>query len=544
MRRLIAVAAFGGVLLGEFHSTEFRNVAAQAGLVHTIPNGGERSKQFIIETTGSGAAFLDYDNDGALDIFLVSGPGGTNRLYRNLGGGRFADVTAKVGLNQSGWGQGVCAADFDNDGFVDLFVTYWGANHLYRNIGGKRFKDVTAPAHLVQDRIRYNTGCAFLDYDKDGYVDLFVANYLRLDPETAPKPGENPFCWYRNIPVNCGPRGLPFDRNILYHNNRDGTFSDVSESSGIALPDQNYSLGAIAGDFNDDGLPDVYVACDRTPSLLYINQGNGKFAEEGLLRGAALDENGSALSGMGVAIADYDADGWLDLFRSNFSDEHSTLYRNRGHGDFDEVSAAAGVARNNQYVGWGCGFFDFDNDGWKDLLVVNGHAFPEVERLGIDIRNKQRALLYRNLGGGKFEDVSGKSGAAILEPHASRGAAFGDYDNDGQVEVLINNQNEMPSLLRQTRPGANHWIILRLVGTRSNRSAIGARVTLRAGGRTQIDEVRSGGSYLSQSDLRLHFGVKSAVRVDEVTIRWPNGITQTERNLPVDRVMVLEERTR
>jgi hypothetical protein len=343
------------------------------------------------------------------------------------------------------------------------------------------------------------------------------------------------------LPVNCGPRGLPFDRNILYHNNGDGTFTDVSRASGIAVPDQNYSLGVLTGDFNNDGLVDIYVACDQTPSLLYINQGNGKFTEEAVLRGVAFDENGKAMSGMGLAAADYDGDGQLDIFRSNFSDERETLYHNRGHGDFDDVTIAAGIGRNTRYVGWGCGFFDFDNDGWKDLLLVNGHVFPEVERLGIDIHFKDRSILYRNLENGRFADVSENAGAGLLERHSARGAAFGDYDNDGLVEVLVNNQNETPSLLKQTSRPSGHWILLKLVGTRSNRSALGAKVKLTAGRHTQIDEVRSGGSYLSQNDLRLHFGLGAASRIDRIEIAWPSGVRQVLEHVPGDRIVSIEE---
>jgi hypothetical protein len=523
---------------------EFRNAAAEAGLTASFPNGGDKTKRFIVETTGSGAAFLDYDNDGLPDIFLVSGEGGLSRLYHNEGNGRFSDVTAKTGLDRaSGWGQGVCAADYDNDGFVDLFVTYWGQNHLYRNVRGERFDDVTARAGLRQDRVRYNTGCAFLDYDRDGHADLFVANYLKFDPATTPAPGANPLCYYRGLAVACGPRGLPYDRNILYHNNGDGTFTDVSEASGIAAPGENYSLGVVTGDFNGDGLTDIYVACDRTPSLLYINQGKGKFAEEAVLRGAAFDADGRAMSGMGAAAGDYDGDGLPDLFRSNFSDERETLYRNRGGGEFDEVTAAAGLARNTRYVGWGCGFFDFDNDGRQDLLLVNGHVFPEVDRLGIDIRLRDHALLYRNVGGGKFEDITAAAGPGLAERQSARGAAFADYDNDGAVEVLINNQNAPPTLLRQTGRTANHWITLKLTGTRSNRSALGARVRVVAGGLVQADEVRSGGSYLSQNDLRLHFGLGGAERVDRVEIEWPSGARQVVREVRADRVVeVIEPR--
>ena len=540
--RLVATVALFVLLTGAAYTARFVNVAANAGLTHVFPNGGDKTKQFIIETTGSGAAFLDYDNDGLLDIFVVSGQGGVSRLYHNEGNGRFNEVTAKMGLNgATGWGQGVCAADYDNDGFTDLFVTYWGQNHLYRNIRGQRFQDVTERAGLKQDRVRYNTGCAFLDYDNDGHADLFVANYLKFDPRTTPQPGANPYCWYRGLSVNCGPRGLPFDRNLLYRNNGDGTFTDVSRESGIAAPDQNYSLSVLTGDFNQDGLVDIYVACDQTPSLLYINQGNGKFTEEAVLRGVAFDENGKAMSGMGVAAADYDADGHIDIFRSNFSDERETLYHNRGGGDFDDVTIAAGIGRNTRYVGWGCGFFDFDNDGWKDLLLVNGHVFPEVERLGIDIHFKDRAILYRNQGSGKLADISETSGPGLLEKHSARGAAFGDYDNDGLVEVLINNQNEAPSLLKQTSRPAGHWILLKLAGARSNRSALGARVKLTAGGRHQIDEVRSGGSYLSQNDLRLHFGLGSATNVDRIEIAWPSGARQVLEGVSADRIVSIEE---
>ncbi|HEV8131089.1 MAG TPA: CRTAC1 family protein [Acidobacteriota bacterium] len=533
--------------------THFRNIAAEAGLLHSFANGGVETKKYIIETTGSGVAFFDYNNDGLLDIFVVSGASSdsttpqdaksvsTNRLYRNDGTGHFTDVTEEAGLTHSGWGQGVCAGDYDNDGFVDLFITYWGSNVLYRNVNGRYFQDVTARAQLTQDRVRYNSGCAFLDYDGDGYLDLFVANYVKFDFTSAPKPGENPYCWYRNLPVNCGPRGLQSGPNILYHNNGDGTFADVSDASGISGPAQNYSLGALTGDFNNDGRVDIYVACDQTPSILYINQGSGKFSDEALLRGAALDENGKPLSGMGLAAADYDGNGWLDIFRTNFSDERETLYRNRGDGNFDDATVSAGLAHNTRFVGWGCGFFDFDNDGWKDLLLVNGHVYPEVDRLNIDIHCKERAILYRNLGNGKFTDISELAGPALKERHAARGAAFGDIDNDGNIEVLVNHQNELPGLLRQSRRTENNWIILKLIGVKSNRSAIGARVRLTAGNRTQTDEVRSGGSYLSQNDLRLHFGLGKAARVQRIEIDWPSGIHQTEYDLPVNQVMAVRE---
>ena len=546
---LLGLALVAATVADEAPLVHFRNVAAESGLRVAVPNGGIASKEFIVETTGSGVAWIDFDADNLLDAFVVSGPprpgleSASNRLYRNAGRGRFTDVTERVGLLQSGWGQGVCAGDYDNDGFTDLFLTAWGPNALYRNLQGRRFEDMTARVGLGQDRVRYNTGCAFLDYDNDSDLDLFVANYLQFDFESTPRPGANPYCYYRGMPVTCGPRGLPFDRNLLYRNNGDGTFTDVSEASGVAVSQAHYALGVVTGDFNGDGRVDIYVACDQTPSLLYINEGGGRFREDALLRGAALDANGKPLSGMGVTAADYDGNGTMDIFRTNFSDERETLYRNRGHGQFDDVTAAAGMAHNTRFVGWGCGFFDFDHDGWKDLLLVNGHIYPEVDGLGIDIRYRERAILYRNLGGGTFADISERAGPALLERHAARGAAFGDMDNDGSLEVLINNQNEAPSLFKQQRKPRGSWVILELEGIHSNRSAIGAHVTVRADGRVQMDEVRSGGSYLSQNNLRLHFGVGEAARA-EVEIQWPSGIRQRVANLPVNRVHVVREQRR
>jgi hypothetical protein len=519
---------------------QFRNIAREAGLTDRFPNGGMSSKEFIIETTGSGIALIDYDNDGLPDLFVLSGKGGTNRMYHNEGHDHFRDVTDRLGLRSTGWAEGVCAGDYDNDGFTDLFVTYWGANRLYRNLGGQRFEDITVQAHLTQERVRYNTGCAFVDIDDDGKLDLFVANYLKFDPATTPRPGANPYCFYRGIAVNCGPRGLPFDRNILYRNNGDGTFTDISEQSGVAAPEGHYALSVLTGDFDEDGRTDIYVACDQTPSLLYINKGNGKFEEEGVLRGVAFDQNGKAMSGMGVDATDYSSDGHASIFRTNFSDEFETLYRNRGKGIFDDVTLDAGLGQNTRYVGWGTGFFDFDNDGWKDLLLVNGHVFPEVESLHIDIHYKDHAILYRNLGDGKFRDISREAGPAFAEQHSSRGAAFGDIDNDGSVEITVNNQNEPPSLLKDATGYPGHWLTLKLIGTRSNRSAIGARVRVSSNGHQQMSEVRSGGSYLSQNDLRLHFGLGSASSAD-IKIDWPSGVRQSLNVSSVNRVMTIEE---
>jgi len=534
---VLAVALFAATQPGP----DFRDIGKEAGLTASFPNGGEKSKEYIIETTGSGVAFIDYDNDGYLDIFVLSGDGGTNRMYHNDRNGHFTDVTAELGLTSSGWAEGVCAGDYDNDGYTDLFVTYWGQNRLYRNVNGKRFEDVTAKAHLTQDRVRYNTGCAFLDYDGDGHLDLFVANYLKFDFATTPKPGSNPYCFYRTMAVNCGPRGLPFETNLLYHNKGDGTFEDVSERSGIAKAEGHYSLAVLAQDVNDDGRPDIYVVGDQTPATLFINQGDGTFSEEAVMRGVAFDENGHELSGMGLASADYDGDGRLDIFRSDFSDERSLLYRNTGNGQFDDVTMAAGLAHNTRFVNWGCAFLDFENSGWKGLVVVNGHVFPEVDRQNIDIHYRDHALLYRNTGKGTFEDISERAGPAFLARHSARGLAIGDIDNDGTLEILANNQNEAPSLWKQSHRAAGHWLLLKLVGSRSNRSAIGARVAVAAGGRTQIDEVRSGGSYLSQNDLRLHFGLGSAERADSISVRWPSGAKTVLKDVAADRIVTIDE---
>ena len=397
--RATARAALG-LLIGSApiagaEAIRYVDIAAEAGLQHVFPNGGDRSKAWILETTGSGAAFFDFNADGLPDAFVVSGQGGTNRLYQNQGGRRFVDVTERAGLLSEGWGQGACVGDVDNDGFADLFVTYWGENRLYRNQSGKRFERLPVP-----DSGSYSTGCAFLDADNDGDLDLFIANYLEFDFERTPKPGQNPYCFYRDMPVACGPRGLPFARNEFLRNEGAGRFADASRASGIGAPGRNYSLGAVSGDFNGDGWADIYVACDRTPSILYINQRDGTFADEAVLRGVAFDEHGEALSGMGVAAGDMDGDGRDDIFRTNFSDERSTLYTNRGDGDFDDSTVRYGLGVNTRFVGWGCGFLDADNDGWRDILLVNGHVFPEVETLvDSDLSYREPPVLYRSLAG-------------------------------------------------------------------------------------------------------------------------------------------------
>ncbi len=542
MRRTLGIIAVAAALCVEPPQLSVSDLAGKAGLAAKTVFGDETSKKYILETTGGGAAFIDYDNDGLLDVFIVNGSrlepfrqeAPASFLYRNQGNGTFQDVTRNAGLTKSGWGQGVCAGDYNNDGHLDLFVTYWGRNVLYRNLGNGKF----TVADLPQSRARWSSGCAFLDYDRDGRLDLFVSNYVDFDLKTATPPGANPFCQFRGLSVNCGPRGLKGESNILYRNNGDGTFIDISEAAGIAVAAGNFGLGVLTGDFDNDGWPDVYVANDTNASLLFHNKHDGTFEEIGVLAGCAYNSDGKETSGMGVAAADYDGDGWLDIFKTNFSDEAASLYRNGGQGMFADAAQEAGVAKNQQWLGWGCGFLDFDNDGWPDLFLVNGHVYPEIDRAKLGLSYRQPKMLYRNAGGQRFEEVNSP---VLNTPSPSRGAAFGDYDNDGQVDIVINNMGEAPSLLRLKGASGNHWVRIRLTGTVSNRSAIGARVTCVTGKRRQIDEVRSGGSYLSQNDLRLHFGVGSARRIDLLEIRWPNGAVERHANLPVDRQINLTE---
>ena len=521
---------------------DFRDIAKEAGLTASFPNGGEKSKEYIIETTGSGVAFIDYDNDGYLDIFVLSGDGGTNRMYHNDHNGHFTDVTAELGLTSSGWAEGVCAGDYDNDGYTDLFVTYWGQNRLYRNVNGKRFEDVTAKAHLTQDRVRYNTGCAFLDYDGDGHLDLFVANYLKFDFATTPKAGSNPYCFYRGMAVNCGPRGLPFETNLLYHNKGDGTFEDVSEKSGIAKANGHYSLAVLAQDVNDDGRPDIYVVGDQTPATLFINQGDGTFTEEAVMRGVAFDENGRELSGMGLASADYDGDGRLDIFRSDFSDERSLLYRNTGNGQFDDVTMAAGLGQQHALRELGLRLSGFreqrlEGAGGGERPRVPGSRPPEHRH---SLPRPRHPLPQHRQGHLRGHIRAGRPG---VRWRGTRRAA-----SPSATSTTTARSRSWPTTRTSRRrcgsraiAAAGHWLLLQLVGTRSNRSAIGARVTVSAGGRTQVDEVRSGGSYLSQSDLRLHFGLGSAARADSIAVRWPSGQKTVLKDVAADRVLTITE---
>jgi hypothetical protein len=528
-------------------NAKFTDIGAKAGLQSPLVYGPADHKTYIIETVACGCAFIDYDNDGWLDIFLLNGnrfegaPQGTsNRLYKNNRDGTFTDVTEKAGLLHDGWASGVTVGDFDNDGFDDLFVTNWGQNILYKNNGDGTFTDITEKAGLLHEGKRWGAGCTWVDYDRDGKLDLFVANYLEFEPEKIPKPGESSFCNWKGIPVNCGPKGLPPGNVVLYHNNGNGTFTDISEKSGISKCKGSYCMTTVAADFDNDGWPDIYVACDSTPSFMLKNNHNGTFTDIGLESGVALNEDGMEQAGMGLGIGDYNLDGNLDILKTHFADDTAVLYRNDGKGNFEDVTNSVGLGVETRFISWGAGMFDLDNDGNPDLFWVTGSVYPEIEKILPNYPFKSQRILFRNLGNGKFEELTDQAGPAILEPHASRGTAFGDFDNDGDVDVLILNLNEPPSLLRNDVSGGNHWIKLKLIGTKSNRSAIGARVTARYSGKVQVQEVLAQASFYSANDLRLHFGLGAAEKVD-LEVRWPNGNVEKIPNAPRDRFLTIKE---
>ncbi len=531
---------------------QFIDVAEQAGL--KVPNvwGGVDKKRIIIETKGSGLAFFDYDNDGWLDIYLTNGnrldahwPAGkepTTHLYKNNRDGTFTDVTEKSGIGRSGWQTGVCVGDYDNDGWDDLFCTFWGHNILFRNNGNGTFTDVTAKAGLAQAHGRWGTGASFLDYDRDGHLDLFVCNFVKLDPDKPPSVDEASFCQWKGVPTMCGPRGLPGDTNILYHNNGDGTFTDVSEKAGMLKPGPRYSITSVSYDFDNDGWPDIYVAVDSEPSIFFKNNHDGTFTDIAVMAGCAYNDDGHEQAGMGLGVADYDCDGWFDIFKTNFADDTCNLYHNNGDGTFSDLSFNSGVGINNTYVAWGCGFIDYDNDGWADIVQINGHVYPEIDKYNFGESFKNPRLVYKNLGNGKFKDVSAEMGPGVTAHFSSRGAAFGDYDNDGGMDMLILNMNELPSLLHNVGGNKLNWIKLKLIGTKCNRTAIGARARVITGKHIQMDEVHSGTSVMSQSDLRLHFGVGTAETIDAIEIKWPT-TQKVERftQVKVNQILTIRE---
>jgi hypothetical protein len=529
----------------------FVDVAGPAGITVRNVNGGIESKRYIIEATGSGVAIIDYDRDGWPDIFLVNGtslpgkketaPPATSHLFHNNHDGTFTDVTAKAGLAFSGWGQGVCVGDYDNDGFDDIYVTGYLKNRLYHNQGNGTFKDVTEQAGVGGTGKEWGTGCAFVDYDRDGKLDLAVSNYVHFDLAHTPAPGQAAGCIWKGVPVMCGPRGLESAPNVLYHNLGNGKFEDVSKASGIEKTAGHYCFSITTLDYDNDGWPDLYVACDSTPSILYHNNHNGTFTDTAADVGVAFNEDGREQAGMGSTAADYDGDGNIDLFKTNFSDDTSTLYHNNGDGSFSDVTFPAGLGINADALGWGTMFADIDNHGWPDLLVVNGHVYPEVDSAKLGASFREPRFLYRNLGNGKFTDISKTSGPGLATPAPGRGLAIGDLFNDGRLEAVVNNLSDVPMLLVNEAANQNHWIGLRLVGTRSNRDAIGARVTLHGENRAWVDEVRSGSSYNSSNDLRLHFGLGAVAKLKDIQIRWPNGESELFEAPAVDRIVELTE---
>ena len=524
------------------------DVAAEAGVTLLNVSGGP-NKDFILTVAGSGAAFFDYDNDQDMDLLLVNGSTFENLrrgddpmlvLYLNEGNGKFSDVTQPSGLHKKGWGMGVCVADYDNDGFQDFYVTTYGPNVLFRNNGDRTFSDVTQQAS-VEGAFYWSTNCAFGDYDRDGDVELYVANYAAQDEKTTPRPGLSPFCRYQGMDVACGPLGLPAEPDVLYDNNADGTFSDVTDRAGIHDPGY-YGYGVIFGDLNSDGWPDLYVANDQNPNFLFRNNQDKTFTEAAVPAGAAFSETGVPQAGMGLDVGDFNQDGHMDIFVTNFSGDTNTLYQNLGDGNFVVVTHEVGLGASSMpYLGWGTAFVDFDNDGLLDLFVANGHVYPQVDRLGQGSTFLQRNQLYRNLGGWHFQEIKGEMGEALGVERSSRATAFADYDNDGDLDILITNLDDRPTLLRNQGGNENHWLKLQLVGTRSNRDAIGARISVEVGEVTQIAEVRSGASYLSHNDSRVHFGLGENTTVSQLEVRWPSGLVEVFEDVQADQILLIRE---
>jgi len=519
----------------------FTDVTTQSGI--TFRHVASPEKKYIVESMSGGIALFDYDNDGDLDIYLVNSltvdlvktKGKTkSHLYRNEGSGKFTEVAEKAGVSDIGWGMGVAVGDYNNDGFEDLYVTCLGPDYLFQNNGNGTFTNVTAKAGVSDPR--WSTGASFFDYDRDGDLDLFVTNYVDFDVNNLPEFGQGKSCQYKSIPVQCGPRGLKGAGDSLYRNNGNGTFTDVSKAAGVSDPDGYYGLGVITSDFDEDGLIDIFVANDSTPNFHFRNKGDGTFEEIGFVAGTGVNENGSEQGSMGVTVGDYDHDGKLDLFVTNFADEYNTLYHNNGKNSFTDLSYAAKVAAVSlPYVGWGTKFFDYNNDGWVDLFVANGHVYPQLPGY------RQRRLLHRNNRDGTFTEVSADFGEVLTENRVSRGVAFGDIDNDGDIDLIIADLDGPPQLLRNDGGNANNSIIIKTVGVKSNRSGIGARVTVVSGDLTQVDEVRSGDSYISQSDLRLHFGLEKRAKVDSIQVHWPSGVIDKVSGVGVNRIVTIKE---
>ncbi len=538
MRVLLTLASLG-LLCNAAGGVRYVDIAESAGLMVRNVYGGVANKSVIIETTGNGVAIFDYDGDGWNDIFIANGTtldrkhDAPPQLYHNDGHGHFTDVAKQAGFQAEGWAQSVCAGDYDNDGHPDLFVTYYGHNRLYRNLGNGKFDDATARVKLPVSGTRYGSGCSFFDYDRDGRLDLVVSNYVDFDVARVPKPGQADQCIWKGLAVLCGPHGLPLARNILYHANADGTFTDVSEKAGMLTGTGSYGLSIATADFDNDGWPDIYIACDQTPSLLFHNNHDGTFQEQGAAAGVAFNFDGNLQSGMGVAVADYDGNGFLDIAKTNFSGDLTSLYNNEDGKFFSDLSLQAGL-KARQFLGWGAAFLDADEDGWKDLVIANGHVYPEVDKSPVGDKYLQPTIFYHNLGNGRFQDLTAEAGSAFSALRPARGLAVGDIDGDGRQEIVIVNMNQHPTLMKNT--GARqHSLVVEVEGTKSNRSGIGARVAIDAGQRRRIDEIMSGGSYYSQNELAAYFGLGSVETVERLQIRWPSGLEQTWMNPGVNR---------
>jgi enediyne biosynthesis protein E4 len=525
----------------------FTDITAATGIRFSHVSAPE--KKYIVESMSGGVALVDFDRDGWLDMYLANAPTvatagdpakARSALWRNDHDGTFTDVTERAGVGDAGWAMGVAAGDYDNDGWTDLYVTAFGPNHLFHNNGNGTFTDVTARAGVGDPR--WSTGAAFGDYDNDGRLDLFVANYVDLRLDALPEFGQGRNCVFRGLPVQCGPKGLTGAGDSLYHNNGDGTFTEVSAAAGVSDAARRFGMGVAWCDFNEDGRVDLYVANDVGGNYLYRNNGNSTFTDVGLASGTALSDDGKEQASMGVTIGDYDHRGRWSIFVTNFSDEYNALYRHEKDFLFTDASYATRTARSSlPFVGWGASFFDYDNDGWLDLMVVNGHVYPQLDKVSGESSYRQPKLLYRNDRDGGFSDVTRDSGPALTVPAVSRGAAFGDLDNDGDIDVVVNNLDAPLAVLRNDGGNANNFIVVDLVGRTGNRSAFGAKVKMIAGDLTQIDERRSGGSYLSQNDTRLHFGLEKRQRADRIEVRWPDGTIQSVENVPANRFITITE---
>jgi hypothetical protein len=532
---------------GAAGNVTFTDVTKSTGI--TFSHVWSPDKQYILESMSGGVAIFDFDKDGFVDVYLVNAPtvatAGNPRsarsgLWRNRGDGTFADVTDKAGVGYPGWGMGAVVADVDNDGWDDLYVTCYGPNHLFRNNGDGTFSDLTSKAGVGDPR--WSTGAAFADYDRDGWLDLFVANYVDVRLDALPEFGKGKYCEFHGIPVQCGPRGLGGSGDTLYRNKGDGTFEDVSARAGVSDLKGRFGMGAIWSDVDGDGRPDLFVANDAGPNFLYRNNGDGTFSDVALQAGTALSEDGKEQGSMGLAVGDYDHSGRWSIFVTNFSDEYNAFYRNEKAFQFSDVSLASQTARASiPFVGWGTHFLDYDNDGWLDLLVANGHVYPQVERARPGPRYAQRKLLYRNNQNGTFSDTTAAAGAALAEPSVSRGSAAGDLDNDGDLDVIVNNLDGGPTVLRNDGGNRHNFLVVDLEGRTLNRGAVGATVTVRAAGLTQRAERRAGDSYLSHSDPRLHFGLGTRKTVDSVEVRWPNGVIQRFLQVPANAFIRIVE---